>query len=116
MDAARWQAVGSPWVEGLYAERHLPAPTSHDHADLGEPVRVLDRIEERPNRDVHAARLAKAGRDLDDLRFELRHSLAIVLVQHVLEPFTQHHGFLGLLPFGQCLEACELRGAVVGGL
>src|SRR2546430_1450192 len=114
MDAAGREPVGATRIEGLDREKDFPVRAPHDHADLADAVRVVDRIEEAVvDRRVDPPRFAVPGRELSDLLVELRHSLAIVLPQDVLERFTEEHGLFRLLPLGKRLEPRELGGAVV---
>src|SRR5437773_7579307 len=114
MDAAGSEPVGATRIEGLDREKDFPVRAPHDHADLADAVRVMDRIEEAViDRRVDPPRFAVSGRELSDLLVEIRHSLAIVLAQDVLERFTEEHGLLRLLPLGKRLEPRELGGAVV---
>src|SRR5439155_26999583 len=114
MDAAGREPVGATRIEGLDREKDFPVRAPHDHADLADAVRVVDRIEEAVvDRRVDPTRFAVPARELGNLLVELRHSLAIVLAQDVLELFTEEHGLLRLLPLGKRLEPRELGGAIV---
>src|SRR5207245_11084803 len=97
VNPARGQSIRSAGIERLYRERDLPVPSEDDHADLAKPVGPLDRIEDRPDGCLDAARLAEARRELSDFPLEPRHSIAIVLAETVLERLAQEHGLLCLL-------------------
>jgi hypothetical protein len=91
VDATGGKAVSAARVEGLDRQEHLAVRAADDHADLGEAVGVLHRVEERPDRDLDPARLAEAGRQ----RYEL---LGLRRVQlHLVETLAfdeQAHFFM----------------------
>src|SRR5437762_902355 len=54
-------------IKGLDRERHLAVAAPDDHADLGEPIRSLDRIEERTDNGLDSSRSAVTSREVPNL-------------------------------------------------
>src|SRR5438093_7350562 len=67
VDPAGRQPVRAAGIKGLDRERQLSVAPSDDHTNLGEPIRSLDRVEERTDSGIDSSWSAVTGREVLNL-------------------------------------------------